>query len=191
MTPSYTANLSHCGIFCRDLERMTAFYAGVFDLLETDRGHGVTFAFEIVFLSGRADQHHQLVLAGGRGADTPSTVMQLSFKVQAIDHLREARRRALELGATKMRGLNHGNALSIYCMDPEDNTIEVYLDTPWYVSQPHGDALDLARSDEEIWAETERIVRTDPSFMPAAEWSSHFAQRSAALKKEAKWSSSN
>lgn len=183
MTSRYQPNLSHCGIFCRDLGLMKSFYGGVFDLIETDRGRGVTFQFEIIFLSGRGDQHHQLVLAGGRGGDAPSTVMQLSFKVQTIDHLREARRRALALGATKMRGLNHGNALSIYCMDPEDNTVEVYLDTPWYVSQPHGDPLDLDRPDEELWAETERMVRADPSFMPVSEWSGRFAERNAALKK--------
>ena len=105
--------------------------------------------------------------------------MQLSFKVQTIDHLREAGARALALGATRMRGLNHGNAISIYCMDPEENTVEVYLDTPWYVSQPHGDPLDLDQSDEAIWAETERIVRTDPSFMPVSEWSARFAQRAS------------
>ncbi len=184
MNPPYSANLSHCGIFCRDLEVMKSFYTGVFDMQETDRGEGVTFRFEIVFLSGRDDQHHQLVLAGGRGADAPSTVMQLSFKVKTLDHLREARRRALALGATKMRGLNHGNAISIYCMDPEDNTVEVYLDTPWYVSQPHGDPLDLDQDDEAIWAQTERVVRTDPSFMPVSEWAARFAQRSAALKKD-------
>ena len=96
--------------------------------------------------------------------------------------MREARRRALSLGATKMRGLNHGNALSIYCMDPEDNTVEVYLDTPWYVSQPHGDPLDLEDADEAIWAQTERVVRSDPSFMPAQEWAARFAQRSEALR---------
>ncbi len=76
-----------------------------------------------------------------------------------------------------MRGLNHGNAISIYCMDPEENTVEVYLDTPWYVSQPHGDALDLDQDDAVIWAETERVVRADPSFMPASEWAGRFAQR--------------
>ena len=169
MNPPYTANLAHCGIFCRDLEVMKAFYTGVFDMQETDRGEGVTFRFEIVFLSGR-------------GEDAPSTVMQLSFKVQTIDHLREARRRALALGASKMRGLNHGNAISIYCMDPEDNTVEVYLDTPWYVSQPHGDPLDLDQDDEAIWAQTERVVRSDPSFMPVSEWAAQFAERRAALK---------
>lgn len=83
---------------------MRSFYTGVFDMQETDRGEGVTFRFEIVFLSERDDQHLQLVLAGGRGADAPSTVMQLSFKVETTDHLREARRRSLAVGATKMRG---------------------------------------------------------------------------------------
>lgn len=182
MDQPYTPTLSHCGIFCRDLEVMKAFYCGTFDMQETDRGEGHTFRFEIVFLSGRSDQHHQLVLASSRGVDSPSTVMQLSFKVQTLDHLRQARRRALSLGATRMRGLNHGNAISIYCMDPEDNTVEVYLDTPWYVSQPHGDPLDLDQEDAAIWAETERIVRTDPSFMPVSEWSARFAQRSVDLR---------
>jgi catechol-2,3-dioxygenase len=173
----YAPNLSHCGIFCRDVDLLKAFYCGTFDLQETDRGVGGTFRYDLLFLSGRGDQHHQLVLASGRGADAPSTVMQLSFKVQSIDQLREARRRALALGATAMRGLNHGNALSIYCMDPEGNTVEVYLDTPWYVSQPHGDPLDLDQDDATLWADTERIVRTDPSFMPAIEWAARFAER--------------
>jgi catechol 2,3-dioxygenase len=103
--------------------------------------------------------------------------MQLSFKVDTIDDLREARSRALSKGATKMRGLNHGNAISIYFVDPEDNTVEVYLDTPWYVSQPHGDPLDLDNSDEVIWAETEKIVRADPTYMPAKDWSNEFRKK--------------
>jgi catechol-2,3-dioxygenase len=90
--------------------------------------------------------------------------------VQAIEHLREARRRALARGATRMRGLNHGNSLSIYFSDPEGNTVEVYLDTPWYVTQPHGDPLDLEQPDDTIWAETERIVRADPTFATVDAW---------------------
>ncbi|KQP22083.1 VOC family protein [Pseudorhodoferax sp. Leaf267] len=182
MQTPYQPHLSHFGVFCRDIERMKNFYCTVFDLQETDRGVGFTFPFTIVFLSGHADQHHQLALASSRDPQGPSTVMQISFKVQTLDHLREARRRALECGATRMRGLNHGNALSIYCMDPEDNTVEVYLDTPWYVRQPHGDPLDLEQDDAAIWAETERIVRADPSFMPVEEWSARFAARRAAAQ---------
>lgn len=179
---AFAPDLSHCGVFCRDLDVMSRFYREVFDLQETDRGRGITFSMELVFLSAQPDQHHQLALASGRGPDAPSTVMQLSFKVTEIEHLREARRRALARGATGMRGLNHGNALSIYFSDPEENTVEVYLDTPWQVRQPHGDPLDLARPDAEIWAETERICRADPTFRPAPEWQAEFAARQRAIR---------
>lgn len=177
MSSPFSPTVSHFGMFCRDIDKLATFYRDVFDMVETDRGKGITFPMTIVFLSGRPDQHHQLALATGRGPDAPSTVMQLSFKVQTIDHIREARRRALAQGATQMRGLNHGNALSIYFNDPEDNLVEVYLDTPWYVVQPHGDPLDLEKSDDAIWAETERTCRADPSFMPMAEWSAQFGQK--------------
>jgi catechol 2,3-dioxygenase-like lactoylglutathione lyase family enzyme len=177
MTSALAPDLSHVGIYCRDVDLLQRFYTGVFGLVETDRGTGKTFKMTLVFLSGRPDQHHQLVLAEGRGPDSPSTVMQLSFKVTEIDHLREIRHRALGLGATDMRGLNHGNALSIYFFDPEGNTIEVYLDTPWYVTQPHGDPLNLTDSDDEIWTQTERVCRADPTFMPVDEWQQQFRHR--------------
>jgi len=177
MKPHYEPNLSHFGVSCLDLDRMVAFYTAVFDLQLTDQGRGHTFPFMLAFLSRRADQHHQLAFAQNRVPGTPSTVMQLSFKVNRLDDLREAWRRALAHGATALRGLNHGNALSIYFLDPEGNTVEVYLDTPWYVAQPHGDPLDLDLRDEDIWAETERMVRADPTFMPMTEWSAQFSRR--------------
>jgi catechol 2,3-dioxygenase len=102
--------------------------------------------------------------------------MQLSFKVSEIEHLRLARARALQQGASQMRGMNHGNALSIYFADIEGNTVEVYLDTPWHIPQPHGDPLDLGLSDAAIWAETEAACRADPGFMPMAQWAERFRQ---------------
>lgn len=171
MSSKFAPNLSHVGVSCFDIETMIDFYTAVFDLKLTDKGPGFTFPFMLAFLSATPGQHHQLALAQNRPAGAPSTVMQLSFKVNTLDDLREARNRALSKGATKMRGLNHGNAMSIYFMDPEENTVEVYFDTPWYVAQPHGDPLDLDKSDKEIWAETEAIVRADPTFMSVEEWS--------------------
>jgi len=176
MSSSALPNLSHVGVFVRDLERMISFYTTVFGLKVTDRGVGKTFKNELAFLSARPEQHHQLVLAAGRPVEaTFSTVMQLSFMVQDIDALRRVRSDALRLGATQMRGLNHGNALSIYFSDLEGNTVEVYLDTPYYVAQPHGDPLDLEKSDAEIWRETETICRADPTFLPREEWQRRFA----------------
>lgn len=177
MQPAAIPQLSHFGIYVRDVEAMTRFYTTVFGLRLTDRGIGRNFKVPLHFLSGTPEQHHQLVLAGGRGPDTPSTVMQMSFKVRTLDELRHVRASALEHGASDMRNMNHGNALSIYFQDPEGNTVEVYLDTPWYVPQPHGDPLDLAKSDTEIWAETEAICRSDPAFRPVDEWSRDFTQK--------------
>jgi len=172
---------SHFGIYVTDLERMVAFYTETFDLTITDRGEGRTFKNTLVFTSASADQHHQLVIASGRPKEaTFSTVMQISFVVPSIQHLRDVSARAAARGATDIRGLNHGNALSVYLLDPEGNTVEIYVDMPFYVSQPHGDPLDLSKDDETLMRETEDICRHDPSFMPLAQWQAQFASKSPA-----------
>jgi catechol 2,3-dioxygenase len=166
---------SHFGIFVTDLERMVAFYTETFDLTITDRGEGRTFKNQLVFTSASPDQHHQLVLASGRPAEaTFSTVMQISFVVPSIQHLRDISARAEARGATNIRGLNHGNALSVYMLDPEGNTVEIYIDTPFYIAQPHGDPLDLSKDDETLMRETEEACRKDPTFMPLAQWQAQF-----------------
>ena len=162
---------SHFGIYATDVDKMVNFYKAVFGLTETDRGVGKTFKAPLVFLSASPDQHHQLVIAGGRPIEaTFSTVMQLSFVVPSIQYLREIRTRATELGATKFLPLNHGNALSVYFADPEGNTVEAYVDMPFYISQPHGDPLNLDKDDETLLRETEAMCRNDPSFKLLDEW---------------------
>lgn len=179
MTDSFTPALSHFGISVSDLDLMKSFYTKVFGLKVNDEGPGVTFNFRLVFLSSRPDVHHELVLAENRPADCSfSTVMQLSFKVKSLEQLRSVRRTALENGAEKLRGLNHLNALSIYFNDPEGNTIEVYLDTPWYVPQPHGDPLELDLPDDEIWRKTEAAARAAPGFMLEADRQAQFLSAS-------------
>jgi catechol-2,3-dioxygenase len=153
----FRPHLAHLGIFVRDIETLERFYTRVFGLVVTDRGVGSVFKNQLVFLSGARDQHHQLVLSGGRG-DWPSTVMQLSFKLETLDQLRAIRSSALAEGATDMISLNHGNAWSIYFNDPEGNRVEVYLDTPFHTPQPCGDPLDLELSDSEILLRTELLV---------------------------------
>ena len=172
---------SHFGIFAQDAQRLVQFYTRVFGLTVTDHGRGRTFPVDLTFMSASPDQHHQLVIASGRPQEaTFSTVMQISFVVPSIQSMRDIRRMALEHGATAMRGLNHGNALSIYFSDPEGNTVEVYIDTPYYVAQPHGDPLDLDKSDEELMRETEAICRADPTFMPLDEWQAKFLKSAPA-----------
>ena len=121
---------------------MVSFYKTVCGLVETDRGVGRTFKAPLIFLSASPDQHHQLVIAGGRPPEaTFSTVMQLSFAVPTIQHLRDIRALAEANGASRFVPLNHGNALSVYFADPEGNTVETYIDMPFYITQPHGRLL--------------------------------------------------
>ena len=179
--PIRGAQLAHLGIAVIDIELLTHFYQSVFGLRVTDRGRGRTFQRDLVFMSNSPYQHHQLVLASGRAPDQPSTIFQISFKVTAIDDLRDIRTRAIEHGATALVAMNHGNALSIYFNDPEDNVVEAYLDTPFQISQPHGDPLDLDQPDATIWEQTEAVCRADDTFAMAADWAAKFGDRPSTL----------
>lgn len=163
--------LSHLGMFVRDLERMAAFYKEVLGFVETDRGpaHG----FHIVFLTRDPQAHHQLVLSTGRPEASGPThaVQQISFRVDALEDLR----RMLAIvsarsDVTDIRPRDHGNAWSLYFRDPELNRIEVYLDSPWHVAQPHHTDLDLALSDAEIMRRTHERIRDDPTLLPMERW---------------------
>ncbi len=171
---------AHFGIFVFDIDRMVDFYTTVFRLTITDEGLGKNFGNRLVFMSATEDQHHQLVLSAGRSEQSPvSTVMQLSFLVPDLAELRLNRDLALAGGATEMRPMNHGNAWSLYYMDPEGNRVEVYLDTPYYVAQPYGAPLDLDKSAAELLAETHAMVKDDPTFMPLDQWQAKFRTRGA------------
>src|SRR5258705_5517042 len=166
-----TPQLNHVGLYVWDLERMTDFYTNAFGLQISDRGRGRAFPHDLVFLSSDPNEHHQLVLVSGRPDDaTFSTVMQLSFKVDSLAGVRAAGQRAVAEGATDLFGLNHGNAWSIYCKDPEGNTVEVYPDTPWHVPQPFGHPLDLEQDDAAIYAATEAECLDTPGYLPRTAW---------------------
>jgi catechol 2,3-dioxygenase len=150
---------------------MRAFYVDVIGLIESDRGRGTTAPHENIFLSMDPTKHHQLVLASGRPVDAqPSMVNQLSFKLASLDELREMYRWVKQQGVTRLYAVSHGNAWSIYFWDPEESRVELYLDTPWYVAQPHSDPLDLEKTNDEILRRTEEQCRSDQSFMPVAAW---------------------
>lgn len=170
--------LSHVGIYVHDMDRMLDFYCRVFDFVVSDRGSGVAMPVQLVFLTANETMHHQLVLASGRPADvTFSTVNQLSFTVADLAQLREVRVSMLENGGTNVLDVNHGNAWSVYVDDPEGNRIEVYLDSPFYVPQPHYDRLDLTLSDEAILEHTEALCRLDDGFMLREDWQEKIAQQ--------------
>ena len=172
MSEPLLPQLTHLGIYVHDIDRMVDFYSAVFGLVVTDAGLARRYEnARIMFLSATPSSHHQLVLMEWPSSleKGPSSVNQISFRLKTIDELREMKRR-LEKENAPVTPINHGNAMSIYSEDPEGNGLETYLDLPWYVSQPHGDPLDLSLSNEELLAQTEKMVRADPSFMPRDQW---------------------
>ncbi len=159
--------LSHVGIYVTEAETMIRFYETVLGLTVTDRGLSTSTKVPITFMSATPDQHHQFVLVQGRAKDAPSTVNQLSFKVASLAELREVAGKVTARGI-QLRQISHGNAWSVYFLDPEGNQVEIYLDTPWHVAQPHGDPMDFSLSDDVIYAQTEARVRADPTFKTKA-----------------------
>lgn len=165
------ARLSHVALQVRDLPKMQLFYTEVLGLRISDQGFAKGPGYDMVFMSADETAHHQIVLMSGASEGTGlSRVNHMAFKVGSLPALRVLRDRALALGATGVRPMDHGNAWSVYFADPEGNTLEAFLDTPFYVPQPHGRRLDLDQPDTEIVAETERACREDPGFLPRARW---------------------
>jgi len=120
----------------------------------------------MLFLSTNPEEHHEIVLIGGRPDDADySAAQQLSFLLESLDELRAMRDRLVTAGVDINRYACHGNAWSIYFSDPEGNYLELYVHTPWYVPQPYGDDFDLDESNDEIMRRTEALCRKDSGFM--------------------------
>ena len=169
---------SHLGLYVRDLPKIAAFYKGALRFTQTDAGD--LGAVQLVFLSRDPAEHHQIVLATGRPADMPFNVVnQISFRVPDLAALRHFHDRLLAHGATDVQPVTHGNAVSIYCRDPEGNRLELFMDTPWYCDQPLREPIDLAQPDEAILARAEAIAKRFPKFMSRAQWQAEVARRMA------------
>ncbi|MEP6719858.1 MAG: VOC family protein [Variovorax sp.] len=174
----FRPQLAHLGIYTDRQDEMQAFYEQVLGLVVTDVGMAHKFNRRIVFMSSSPEQHHQFVLVRRDVGDPPlGPLFQLSFKVPTLDAMRVMRERALQHGARNFRPMNHGNSWSLYFSDPEDNTVEIYLDTPWYVAQPFADDLDLDLADAEILRITEARVRDAERSSSAQEWSARMSER--------------
>ncbi len=177
MSTSIQPRLAHCGIYVSDVERQVQFYERVLGMVVSDRGVSERLGSEFAFMTAGSDHHHQIVFISGRAPQNPSTVNQLSFKVGNIGELQAMFQRAKKAGADIKRQINHGNALSFYFADPEGNGLEVYMDTPWYVPQPHGVPIDLSLPADRLMAEAEQHCRETPGFMTHQDWEAQIKGR--------------
>ncbi len=171
---------SHFGINVRDLDLMEDFYTRVVGFTVTDRGAVDSLGISLVFMSMDPQEHHQFVICTGdpddlgsnsKGAFFAGPINQLSFRLESLDDLRIMYNRLVEeCGEDKLLVGTHGIAWSVYAHDPEGNTMEFFVDSPWFVDQPFLEPFDLSKSDDEIFAETEAMCRDASGFQSYTAW---------------------
>ncbi|MEC7489286.1 MAG: VOC family protein [Pseudomonadota bacterium] len=169
--------LAHVGIWVQDFARMKDFYVRMFGFGIADEGllNGNRYAF----MSRDPQDHHQVIVAEGRKPETEqTTVNQISFRCENLGQLRQVYEAvSTDKDVQKVFVTDHGNAWSVYFFDPEGNRLEAFMDTPWYINQPHRFDLDFSLSDEEILAQSEAHAKADPSFRPIEDWREEFRNR--------------
>ena len=172
------AQITHVGIYVRDMNLMIEYYVRMLGLMLTDRGPYYRGG-EIAFLSRKADEHHQVVFASGRPANEKSSINQISFLVKDLATLRKYYADFSAEGVPGLDPINHGNAWSLYWPDPEGNRLEVYCPTPWHVQQPFANKFDLALAEDVIHAQTYDMIKIDPSHCPRPQWEQSMRDRLA------------
>ncbi|AOY95657.1 glyoxalase [Cupriavidus sp. USMAA2-4] len=173
-------SFSHVGLYVRELAAMTRFYTELLEFTITDSGQlsGPHGPVELVFLSRDPDEHHQIVLATGRPEHIDFNVInQVSLRADSLATLKALYGRLAAAGATDIQPITHGNAVSVYARDPEGNRLELFVDTPWYVSQPMRVPLDFSLDDGVLMEVVEKHARALPGFEPRAAWRARMAAK--------------
>ena len=173
-------HFSHFGIYVHDIDPMERFYVDLLGFTVTDRGELVRNGKSrtVLFLSRDPDEHHQIVLATGRPAELAfNPINQISMRVNTLASLRAVYQGFVAAGRIGLDPVSHGNSLSFYAPDPEGNRIEIYWNTPWYVSQPMAESIDITQPEETLMKTLEAAARKLPGFRPRAQWRAEMAER--------------
>lgn len=155
---------SHTVLNIKDVKKILDFYVGTLGFQISDRGPLAENGPEIIFMSQDPNEHHQIGLVVSREDEGPSNSLNhLSFRVDSFKDVKTMKSK-LESANVDILPLCHGNALSLYFNDPEDNGIEVFWDTPWHVSQPQAVVWDTNLNEEEALAWVEETFKDKPNF---------------------------
>ena len=128
---SYTPKgLGHLVMRVRDIDRSVDFYTRVMGLTVMERSPGGT-----VFMSANTEKSHELAIqAIGMDAGGPdrSIVGQahMAWQMETFEDLQELYDRLRENNVRIVRMGDHGISMGVYLLDPDDNEIEVYYESP-------------------------------------------------------------
>lgn len=165
------------GMDVTDLDAMVKFYTDGLGYAVTGRGRmdaiGATPTSDYAWLTRDPEQIAQVILRAGRGDDVPSSVNQITFRVETLSDLRLFKDFALaDERVSNFRAVHHGNSFSLYCDDPEGNTLEISFESEWYIPAPLAWPLEFDMSDAELMASVEKTCRENGGFMMREEWKS-------------------
>ena len=73
--------------------------------------------------------------------------------------------------------LAHGDSISVYFGDPDNNRLELFIDTPWHIPQPIRVPWDVTAPDAQILLDVERHARAQPGFRLKSEWTAELRAR--------------
>lgn len=165
-----TLVFSHFGLYCSDFPAMRDFYTRVFGFAVSDTGQR-TNGTSMAFMTRRAFEHHQLVLASNHPEGAPSTINQLGFTTTDLVELRRIKGLLeREAGVSDLVVVDHGISWTLYFLDPCANRVAVSVDTGWFAPQPACWPLDLTLGDAEIAEITERRCRAAKGGKTRADW---------------------
>lgn len=148
--------LGHVGLHVNDLDAEADFFERVVGLTITDRDPAVG----MVFLSSRPhEEHHELLLCGGRDAPPGALMLQqVSFHCASLDDMIAYNRRFREHAVAIDMIVTHGNAIGIYFYDPEGNRCEIYWKTGLDAHQPFLADIDLDQPAGAVMARVRDLV---------------------------------
>ncbi len=170
MSKPVSLSFTHFGFFVADLELMKKFYTDVMGFYVTDEGVFPNGQSLVFLRRDRTAQQQVIRVDGHPGEGEGNRINQISFFVDRLEDLQAFYLKIKSACLDDIQAVTHGNAWSVYFRDPEGNRIEVYTHTPWYVSQPLREPLDLEMSAEEIHKMTEMLCRSLPGFQSRNDW---------------------
>jgi catechol-2,3-dioxygenase len=168
---------SHTVLNIKDKKKILDFYFDTLGFKVSDSGPIFENGPEIIFISYDPNEHHQLAFVLGREDLTSSTALNhISFRVESFAELKQIKEKFDAINHNYMP-LCHGNALSFYFNDPENNGMEIFFDTPWDVEQPQGEPWDPELDEKEALDWVEKTFKNKPGFVLKGESTKEFVNR--------------